>query len=70
MVIATSAPASLSDLASLTGRKKSNLSRTLKTMQRYGFVTLERGPRGSMIPKVPYERVSLSLPLAPPREAA
>jgi predicted transcriptional regulator len=70
MVIATSEPASLTDLASLTGRKKSNLSRTLKTMQRYGFVSLETGPRGALIPRVSYDRVSLTLPLAPPREAA
>ncbi|MCC6391840.1 MAG: helix-turn-helix domain-containing protein [Bryobacterales bacterium] len=52
-IIAGQAPESLAQLAELTGRQKSNLSRTLKTMERYGFIKLERGPRGSVIPKVP-----------------
>jgi predicted transcriptional regulator len=63
-VIAETAPTSLGQLAELTGRQKSNLSRTLKTMERYGFVRLERGPRGSVIPKVPYQRISLVLPVS------
>ena len=63
-VIAEAAPESLAELAELTGRKKSNLSRTLKTMERYGFVQLKRGPRGSLMARVPYERISLVLPLA------
>lgn len=63
-IIADDAPDSLAQLAELTGRQKSNLSRTLKTMERYGFVKLERGPRGSVIPKVPYQRISLVLPLS------
>jgi predicted transcriptional regulator len=62
--IAESAPESLSQLAEVTGRKKSNLSRTLKTMERYGFVQLHRGARGSVIPRVPYQRISLILPLS------
>ena len=65
-VIAESAPESLARLAELTGRKKSNLSRTLKTMERYGFVQLSRGARGSVIPRVPYQRISLTLRLAAP----
>ncbi|MBK9168123.1 MAG: helix-turn-helix domain-containing protein [Bryobacterales bacterium] len=63
-VIAESAPESLAELAERTGRQKSNLSRTLKTMERYGFVRLSRGPRGSVIPRVAYDRISLTLPLA------
>ena len=62
-IIAEQAPGSLAQLADLTGRQKSNLSRTLKTMERYGFVKLERGVRGSVVPKVPYQRISLMLPL-------
>jgi predicted transcriptional regulator len=65
-VIAESTPESLARLAELTGRKKSNLSRTLKTMERYGFVQLSRGARGSVIPRVPYQRISLTLPLSKP----
>lgn len=63
-IIAESAPESLAELSRLTGRQKSNLSRTLKTMARYGFVKLDRGPRGSVIAGVPYQRISLVLPLA------
>ncbi len=33
-------PDSLKELAEVTGRKRSNLSRTLKTMARYGIVEL------------------------------
>ena len=33
-------PESLKDLEILSGRKSSNLSRTLKTMERFGIVTL------------------------------
>jgi len=50
----------------LTGRNKSNLSRRLKTMQRYGFVQLSRGARGAVISKVPYQKISLTLPLSKP----
>jgi len=65
-IIAESSPESLARLAELTGRKKSNLSRTLKTMERYGFVQLGHGARGSIIPKVPYQKISLTLPLSKP----
>ncbi|MGH6944599.1 MAG: helix-turn-helix domain-containing protein [Geminicoccaceae bacterium] len=62
-VIAEKAPGSLDELARLTGRKKSNLSRTLKTMEGYGLVRLERGVRGRIAPKVVHDRVELNLPL-------
>lgn len=44
-------PKSLTELESLTGRKKSNLSRTLKTLERYGIVILEK-EKNTLIPKV------------------
>ncbi|MGD0438743.1 MAG: helix-turn-helix domain-containing protein [Bryobacteraceae bacterium] len=62
-VIAGKAPGSLEELAQLTGRKKSNLSRTLKTMANYGLVRLERGPRGRIAAKVVHDRIELELPL-------
>ena len=65
-VIAESAPESLGQLADLTGRKKPNLSRTLKTMAHYGLVELKRGVRGAVVPKVAYQSVSLVLPLSKP----
>ena len=45
-VIAEKAPGSLDELARITGKAKSNLSRTLRTMEGYGLVRLERGERG------------------------
>ena len=62
-LIATTHPESLQDLAAKTGRKPSNLSRTLKTMEHYGFVKLHRGERGKIRPEVPYQAISLTLAL-------
>lgn len=41
-VIQEAKPQSISSLASITGRKPGNLSRTLKTMSNYGFVEMKR----------------------------
>lgn len=62
-VIAEKAPGSIEELARLTGRKKSNLSRTLKTMAGYGLVRLTRGERGRVRARVRYDRIALDLPL-------
>jgi predicted transcriptional regulator len=62
-VIAEKAPQSLDELAQLTGRAKSNLSRTLKTMEAYGLVRPERGERGRVAPRVLHDRVELELSL-------
>ena len=69
-VIAEKAPGSLEELARLTGRKKPNLSRTLKTMENYGLVELRRGPRGRIAPKVIHDRIELELPIVDKRPAA
>jgi len=69
-VIAEKAPGSLDELARLTGRKKSNLSRTLKTMAGYGLVRLERGTRGRIAPTVTHDRIALVLPLTRRTHAA
>ena len=44
-------PASLTELEAMSGRKKSNLSRTLKTLERYGIVALNR-EKNKVIPEV------------------
>ena len=62
-LIAREQPASLTELAELSGRKRSNLSRTLKSMSQYGFVELKQGRRGALMPRVPYDHVSLYVPL-------
>src|SRR5262245_38172039 len=55
-VIAEKAPGSLDELARMTGKAKSNLSRTLRTMAEYGLVRLERGERGRIMPRVLHDR--------------
>jgi len=69
-LIAENEPSSLDKLAQLTGRKKPNLSRTLKTMANYGLVRLDRGPRGRIAPKVTHARIELALPLIAKERAA
>jgi len=64
------APGSLDELARITGKAKSNLSRTLRTMEGYGLVRLERGERGRITPKVMHDRVELDLPLTLSRRAS
>ena len=44
-------PRSLTELEKLSDRKKSNLSRTLKTLERYGIVELPKKD-GRLVPKV------------------
>lgn len=65
-LIIESSPGSLAELADMTGRKKSNLSRTLKTMENYGLVELKKNEKGRLIPKVPYSDIRLSMPVANP----
>ena len=63
ILIAQTHPASLNELAEQTGRAKSNLSRTLKTMERYGLVHFEKGHGRRLTPRVDYTDVVLDLPL-------
>jgi predicted transcriptional regulator len=56
-------PKSLAELESLSGRAKSNLSRTLKSMERFGLVELVKGEGGTLQPRVPYEEIQLDLPI-------
>jgi predicted transcriptional regulator len=62
-VIAETKPQSLNELAEATGRAKSNLSRTLKTMERYGLVRFEKGKGRTLVPRTPYTDVVLDLSL-------
>ena len=71
VLIAREKPDSLTELAELAGRSKSNLSRTLKTMSLYGLVELNAGERGTLVPRVPYDQVRLDVSLtATPRQVA
>ena len=62
--IAGTQPWSLHKLATTTGRTPGNLSRTLKTMERYGLVRLHKGERGELRPEVPYRDVQLEMTLS------
>lgn len=60
-LIAREKPGSLKELADRSGRAKSNLSRTLKTMERYGLVRLQKGRGGMVAPKVGYRDIRLEV---------
>ncbi|MEO8925164.1 MAG: helix-turn-helix domain-containing protein [Caldimonas sp.] len=62
--IADTHPSSLHELATSTGRTPGNLSRTLKTMERYGLVRLHKGERGKLRPEAPYRNVQLEMTLS------
>jgi predicted transcriptional regulator len=64
-LIAETQPGSLAELSQLSGRAKSNLSRTLKTMERYGLVQLRKGLGGTIAPRVPYSGIDLAVSLEP-----
>ena len=62
IIIKEQKPTSLKDLAAVTGRKRSNLSRTLKTMSRYGIVDLVKQKRSVMpIVKATHFKVEFGL---------
>jgi len=61
--IATEKPSSLAELEAISGRAKSNLSRTLRTMERYGLVELSEGRGRKLVPRVPYSRIRFDVPL-------
>ncbi len=56
-------PQSLKELENLTGRAKSNLSRTLKTLERYGIVELHKENR-NIVPEVRATQFSVEFGLA------
>jgi predicted transcriptional regulator len=64
-VIAEEKPESLQELVERTGRAKSNLSRTLKTMERYGLVRMEKRPNRALAPRTTYDDIRLDLSLRP-----
>jgi predicted transcriptional regulator len=57
-------PESIDALAAASGRAKSNLSRTLRTMEHYGLVRLEKGDGRKIRPVVTFVQLELSLKLA------
>ncbi len=62
-IIAEHQPVGYKQLEALSGRKIPSLSRTLRTMERYGLVRLEKGPERKIIPHALYTDVELKYPL-------
>ena len=62
-IIAEHQPVGYKELASLSGRKIPSLSRTLRTMERYGLVSLEEGPDRKIIPHTLYSDIELKYPI-------
>lgn len=66
-LIAETNPGSMNELAERTGRARSNLSRTLRTMERYGLVRFEKGAGRMQAPRVVYTDIVLDMPLRTPQ---
>lgn len=60
-LIAEQKPESITELARLSSRSQSNLTRTLKKMESYGLVKTKTGTRGSKQPFVPYSDIVLDM---------
>ncbi len=69
-VIAEQAPGSLEELARITGRQKSNLSRTLHRLESCGLIRMQRGAQNRLVPRPVADRIELALPLTRPALAA
>jgi predicted transcriptional regulator len=65
-LIAETEPESMNELAEKTGRARSNLSRTLRTMERYGLVRFVKGSGRQRAPRVHYSDIVLDMPLVRP----
>jgi predicted transcriptional regulator len=55
-------PQSMTELAERTGRSLSNLSRTLKSLEQRGLVTIEAGEGLGKRPVVTYDRIEVVTP--------
>lgn len=63
-LIAETKPKSLKELETVSGRHASNLSRTLKTMEKYGIVELKHSEKTKTVrPVVKATRFQVDLPL-------
>jgi len=61
-IIIKNQPKSLKELEQLSGRAKSNLSRTLKTLERYGIVELNK-VNNALVPEVKATRFNVEFGL-------
>jgi predicted transcriptional regulator len=68
--IRSSRPQSLTELARLSGRAVSNLSRTLHSLERLGLVEFQEMSRGRKVPTAIYTKVKLECTIGPPQSKA
>ena len=61
-MIRTAKPSTLTELAVISGRKPGNLSRTLKTMESYKLVRLEKIDH-TVRPVVDWDKIDIEVPL-------
>ena len=54
-------PESITELAELSGRKRTSVQRTITTMAKYGLITLKREDYGRVRPFFPYSDIVLNL---------
>ncbi len=59
-------PESISQLAKLSHRSQSNLTRTLKKMEHYGLVRMTTGAQGKKQPSVPYTDILVDMSIRIP----
>jgi predicted transcriptional regulator len=69
-LIRNSHPQSLTELARLSGRAVSNLSRTLHSLERLGLVEFQDMSRGRRVPTAAYTKVKLECTIGPPQSKA
>ncbi len=62
-IIAKKEPKNIKELAIISGRQKSNLSRTLKTLQQYGLVELKIRNGKELTPIIPYSKLKVNCEL-------
>ena len=60
-LIAQEEPESISELARLSHRSQSNLTRTIKKMEHYGLVRMKTGAQGKKKPSVPYTEILVDM---------
>ncbi len=58
-IIRSAQPNSLADLAKRAGQAKSNVSRTLHKLEKYGIVQFEERPGNRIVPRMPFDRYVL-----------
>ena len=69
-MIRSANPQSVTELAHLSGRAKSNLSRTLSSMERLGLIELKDRGGGRKVPTVVYDEVQFKCSINPPKPKA